>query len=656
MNFRTQKKGRALILNVTSLIDVMFLLLIFFMVTSTFKNQPAINLVLPRSATASETVDTPVPYSVAVSHGNRFQVLGRKVGLVAAGSFKSQSSITDEYKSYDPTSEYFDATDYLTEINLGALLNLNVELAEDQQLSFKNLLGRNTEESYLSAYKLGNQLSWRHVLEWEEKQQLTSSVAGTHGLPVGGLELRWRTFYNENNAKEPDLRYLEYHMETDPISMLTNRRHWLYADEYRRGLDTSLDWTLGDVDRPAHVTVGISLSDRSRSLQNNTYTMGRDDIAGGLVFLPPEEIFAPENFKEGLFTLRYQDQFEGSYDGTSAMNAYYGMVDLPFRVGQEEFRLAGGARLENNQIAVDAFDKFTETYLQAGSRATNLLPSANLTYSYDERTNVRLAYYQSVNYPEMREIAPVKSSDFKNDWEVEGNPDLEVATIDNYDLRLEYFPSFGEVFAVSFFYKDLTDAIETSLNSQPNYLDLLSWFNGDGKNYGFELEVRSRLDFVSRALYDFTLAGNYTRVWSEVDYQTLENPEDDDESARFRDATRQLQGQAPWVVNLSLKWESLGLGTSATLLYNRIGRRLVTVAEFPEFNVYEEPRNLLDAAVTQSLGSSVTLKLTAKNILGEARERVFDVDRGVGDRDPVILPYGTRSDRLTAKAAIAVKF
>jgi biopolymer transport protein ExbD len=59
MNFRPQKKGRGLIINITSLIDVMFILLIFFMVTSTFKNQPAINLVLPRSATASETVDTP---------------------------------------------------------------------------------------------------------------------------------------------------------------------------------------------------------------------------------------------------------------------------------------------------------------------------------------------------------------------------------------------------------------------------------------------------------------------------------------------------------------------------------------------------------------------------------------------------------------------
>ncbi len=59
MKFRQEKSGRGAIINVTTLIDVMFLLLIFFMVTSTFKNQPAINLVLPRSATATETVDTP---------------------------------------------------------------------------------------------------------------------------------------------------------------------------------------------------------------------------------------------------------------------------------------------------------------------------------------------------------------------------------------------------------------------------------------------------------------------------------------------------------------------------------------------------------------------------------------------------------------------
>lgn len=59
MDFIPRKRNRSLIINITSLIDVMFLLLIFFMVSSTFKNQPAINLVLPRSATAEETVVTP---------------------------------------------------------------------------------------------------------------------------------------------------------------------------------------------------------------------------------------------------------------------------------------------------------------------------------------------------------------------------------------------------------------------------------------------------------------------------------------------------------------------------------------------------------------------------------------------------------------------
>lgn len=59
MNFRERKRGRSLVLNVTSLIDVMFLLLIFLLVTSSFRSQPAVTVVLPRSATAEDAVDTP---------------------------------------------------------------------------------------------------------------------------------------------------------------------------------------------------------------------------------------------------------------------------------------------------------------------------------------------------------------------------------------------------------------------------------------------------------------------------------------------------------------------------------------------------------------------------------------------------------------------
>jgi biopolymer transport protein ExbD len=59
MEFWQRKRANRLIINVTSLIDVMFLLLIFFMVTSTFKNQPAIQLMLPRSASAEDVPMTP---------------------------------------------------------------------------------------------------------------------------------------------------------------------------------------------------------------------------------------------------------------------------------------------------------------------------------------------------------------------------------------------------------------------------------------------------------------------------------------------------------------------------------------------------------------------------------------------------------------------
>lgn len=59
MNFLAARKSRMVMMNVTSLIDVMFLLVIFLMATSTFNYQPAINLVLPRSSTAVAAAESP---------------------------------------------------------------------------------------------------------------------------------------------------------------------------------------------------------------------------------------------------------------------------------------------------------------------------------------------------------------------------------------------------------------------------------------------------------------------------------------------------------------------------------------------------------------------------------------------------------------------
>lgn len=55
-----RKKRRSLILNLTSLIDVLFLLLIFFMISTTFLSTPAIKLELPKASHADPVRHEPL--------------------------------------------------------------------------------------------------------------------------------------------------------------------------------------------------------------------------------------------------------------------------------------------------------------------------------------------------------------------------------------------------------------------------------------------------------------------------------------------------------------------------------------------------------------------------------------------------------------------
>jgi hypothetical protein len=60
MEMRGARRKRSLILNVTSLIDVLFLLLIFFMISTTFLSQPAIKLELPEAEHSEAVRQTPL--------------------------------------------------------------------------------------------------------------------------------------------------------------------------------------------------------------------------------------------------------------------------------------------------------------------------------------------------------------------------------------------------------------------------------------------------------------------------------------------------------------------------------------------------------------------------------------------------------------------
>lgn len=63
MEIRARKRNRPTI-NITSLIDVMFLLLIFFMVSTTFAEHPGIKLELPTASTAEPSKLEPLTLTI----------------------------------------------------------------------------------------------------------------------------------------------------------------------------------------------------------------------------------------------------------------------------------------------------------------------------------------------------------------------------------------------------------------------------------------------------------------------------------------------------------------------------------------------------------------------------------------------------------------
>ena len=86
---------------------------------------------------------------------------------------------------------------------------------------------------------------------------------------------------------------------------------------------------------------------------------------------------------------------------------------------------------------------------------------------------------------------------------------------------------------------------------------------------------------------------------------------------------RPMQGHSPYLINAGLFYQSEKLGLSASLLYNRIGKRLVAIGrssisgnnnnDIPD--TYELARNGLDFNISQRLPKGFEIKLSAKDLI-----------------------------------------
>jgi TonB-dependent receptor len=398
--------------------------------------------------------------------------------------------------------------------------------------------------------------------------------------------------------------------------MTENYRSWSNLDERTWRFETDLDFQVPIT--ASRVKLGTSFSKRERTFDVKSFTTDQSKLHwknAYLVVLPMDSIFLPENYGPGKFQFISQTQYTGMYEGQHDIGAGYAMVDQPLAISGLDLRLVGGLRVEDSdQVATARTANPLKPFSEARVKKTDWLPSCNLTYLVSENANVRLAYSRSVNRPEFREMADVKYYDFNEFQNVIGNPNLNRASIHNYDIRFEFFPSVGEVMAVSFFHKNIEDAIEIKLLPEPTRF-VRTWFNSpDGENYGWELELRKSLGFLGGYFSNFMVTGNYTRVESAIQYVEKKTSPS---GPVIRTLTRPMQGQTPWMFNCSLVFAEPTTRTKVGVLYNKIGRRLYAVGDSRFEDVYEEPPDMLDLSVTQGLAAGFETKLALKNILAE---------------------------------------
>lgn len=81
------------------------------------------------------------------------------------------------------------------------------------------------------------------------------------------------------------------------------------------------------------------------------------------------------------------------------------------------------------------------------------------------------------------------------------------------------------------------------------------------------------------------------------------------------DDTRPLFGQSDYIINMDLAYENPEIGYTASINMNKFGDRLTAVSFGATPNVYERSYTTLDFLTSKTIGQSIELSFSLKNIL-----------------------------------------
>jgi TonB-dependent receptor len=597
-----------------------------------------------------ELDSAPLNTSSSVAFGNQYSVGGRPLGFLASVSQSRSFSHYDDGVNarYQLTGNVETIDELVDQLNLvdsksseqaqwGGLFSAAFRPFDAHELGTTFIYNRNGEDESRSLIGKFNEtldesdFYETRVLHFTEREIQSLQVNGKHHLePLKGLRVEWSGSTSSSTQEEPDLRYFSDNFTIRNGDTLYSIKPSSYPDptRYFRSLDESNREAKIDLILPfkqwqglsSELKAGAFYQDKEREFTETQFRYQRPSshrYQGDVnAFFSDDNVGIIDNSgtlpRFGNYIVDATSP-SNTYDGDQQIAAFYGMVELPLH---PTLRLITGLRLESTNIDVAS----ANPALPPGDLETNdLLPSVNLVYQIGE-ANLRASYGRTLARPTFRELAPFSSFAFVGDFILTGNEQLERTLINNYDLRWEWFPAPGEIYAVSAFYKGFTNPIERAIlttNGEVQYQNV-----DEATVSGLEFEARRNLGILGERWGNFFAGGNLALIYSNVDI-----PESEMAIIRGFDAnaksSRSLQGQSPYVLNLDVTYDNFETGTAAGLYYNVFGERLSEVSLGGTPNVEEQPRSTLDFTLSKGVGRHYSIKFGAKNLLDSSYRFVY---------------------------------
>ncbi len=430
------------------------------------------------------------------------------------------------------------------------------------------------------------------------------------------------------------------------------------SDQYALNLKLPFEQWSGD---PGYLKFGLFDDRVDREFRQDTFTNSGET---GVFFLGDFDDFWSEFFPGEDHPLE-DVQEDVDYDGELDVSAWYSMFDLPL---DSRWNVLGGVRLESTEISIINHPEPEATWLPPGETSPKLftkeadvdfsqddsLPSLGVQFVPTEGLTLRGSWSETVARQTFKELSPILQSEFLGGPVFIGNPELQMSSLENWDLRADWSPEPGRIISASWFKKEIDKPIEYVQKLQPfTFTTAVNY--PEGELDGYEFEVRQGLGKLSESLEGLSVGANATFIDSVVQLSPEEITGFQAPSIELNLTERDMTNAPEHLYNLYLTWDVEHTGTQFALFYTVTGDTLVAGAGASTSgyvpSVYAKEYGTLNLSISQALSERTTLTFQGRNLTDPEIEEVF---RPEGSQPDKLKSTYTRGREFSL--GIAVRF